>query len=130
MKIKFIVAIMFFCLLSCQRDVESCECKQVIINAWSTISADAIRSTGLKAQIRDPTQIQDIKNFALNLERLDVDYGEMDVRMVLDLLCENGRKSTILINNTYIQISGKNYKFPKGQLDKLGIEQIEELDWF
>ena len=104
MKIKFIVAIMFFCLISCQRDVESCECKQidvygelVIINAWSTISADAIRSTGLKAQIRDPTQIQDIKNFALNLERLDVDYGEMDVRMVLDLLCENGGKSTCLL---------------------------------
>ena len=122
-------------MLSCQRDIASCECEQIDVYgaislydnilAWKPFSENMARELGNRKQINDPSEIKKIKNLLLNLKNTNEKYGEINIHVVLDLICKNGGKSTILLNSQMIQIDD-NYFDKNLELFELLEEYIED----
>ncbi len=124
MKVKTFLVIILLTLISCQKEVASCDCSRIdlygILNDITfiiRISEDDIRSGGIRTQIKNTQQIDSIKNLVLNLEPLNEDYKGIDVRIVLDLICKNGGKSTVLLNRGIAQIGNNYYEINEDLLD-------------
>ena len=117
--------------ISCQRDISSCNCNRIDIYGILhditfivRISEDDIRRGGISGQITDQKQIDRVKKLILNLDLLSKDYDGIDVKVVLDLICKNGGKSTILLNEYILQIGNEFYE-PNDSLIKLIEQQLK-----
>lgn len=116
---------MILCMTTCKRDVPSCNCERIDVYGPFAegllfpirINEEDIRGYGMTHQISDSSKIESIKKVIVNLELLKEDFEGIDVRVVVDLICKNGGKSTMLMNHYILQIENNYYKTNEELLD-------------
>ncbi len=92
----------------------NCDCEKMEIYYTSlnilfpiSIPEKGFRDIGVTNTINDSLDIQHFFDIIENLERFDKNYGELDVRILVDLFCTNRRKVTLTANSGIVKIGNK-----------------------
>lgn len=122
MRLASIMIIAFLFLFGCKRNIQDCHCNEVQIFGSGLgilipvrIAEKNVRQTGISVIIRDQKEIDQLKKAILELELLPENYEGIDARVVMDFICSNGGKSTVVLNRALIQI-GDQYFEPSDKL--------------
>jgi len=102
----------------CTRDMETCECTKMEIYQTSltiltpiAVHEKGFRKIGVTKLITDLNEIKRFYKIFDEMNELEDDYGDIDTRILVDLFCKGGGKSTVFANRNIIQ-SGDKYFEP------------------
>jgi hypothetical protein len=125
MKLSKLIILISLLLISCQREIGECEIKEIDVYAISIgisfpirTSEKDMRNEGLRERITSKEKINEFTKIINLLKKIEGNYLEMDVRIVIDMKCKTIGKSTILANRNLVKIGNEFYK-PSGEFFEL-----------